>query len=123
MSTTPGQKLLTALICSGLLVTAGAAQARDDDHDHRGWGHHKHHYKHHYKHDHKHHYKHDHKRGYRDGRTVYRERVIVRERPVYYHAPVVREHYYERPYRSYSYGRSPAVVIGIDIPPLVIPLR
>ncbi len=122
MITTPGQKLLTALICSGLLVTAGAAQARDDDHDHRGWGHHKHHYKH----DHKHHYKHDHKRGYRDwrdGRTVYRERVIVRERPVYYHAPVVREHYYERPYRSYSYGRSPAVVIGIDIPPLVIPLR
>ncbi len=122
MSTTPGQKLLTALICSGLLVTAGAAQARDDDHDHRGWGHHKHHYKHHNKHDHKHH----NKRGYRDwrdGRTVYRERVIVRERPVYYHVPVVRERYYEQPYRSYSYGRSPAVVIGIDIPPLVIPLR
>lgn len=119
MKTTLAQTLLTALLCSGLLATAGAAQARDDDDRRdRGWGHHKHHYKHHHKHHHKHEY-----RGWRDGRTVYRERVIVRERPVYYQAPVIRERYYEQPYRSYSYSRSPAVVIGIDIPPLVIPLR
>lgn len=54
---------------------------------------------------------------------MYREKVIIRERPRYYREPEIHNHYYERPYRSYSYSRSPAVVIGVDIPPLVIPLR
>jgi hypothetical protein len=54
---------------------------------------------------------------------VVRERVIVHERPRYYRETVVHNHYYEPAYRSYSYSRSPALVIGVDIPPIVIPLR
>jgi len=76
-----------------------------DDHPGRGhgWGHHKHWRHHHY---------------------VERDRVVIRERPVYrdyyyYEAPV---RYYEPPVR-YSYPRNPAIVIGLDVPPLVIPLR
>jgi hypothetical protein len=41
---------------------------------------------------------------------VVRERIVLREPP-----PV----FYPRP----AYYRYPAVVIGVDIPPLVIPLR
>ena len=112
MNTTLTRKIVAALLCGGML--AAAAPAAYADRDDRGprWGHHKHHYKH----DHKH-------RRHWDERTVYREKVIIRERPRYYREPVVHHHYYERPYRSYSYSRSPAVVIGVDIPPLVIPLR
>ncbi|MDY0014316.1 MAG: hypothetical protein RBS40_15685 [Rhodocyclaceae bacterium] len=56
-------------------------------------------------------------RHWRDDRYyVGRERVVIRERPVY------RDYYYEAPVR-YRYARDPAIVIGLDIPPLVIPLR
>ena len=104
------KKLFTALACCGLLLGAGAVQADDWD-GHRGRGHHKH-----YKHKHHKHYHHHHQ-------TVVRERVIVRERPRYYEEREVHHHYYEAPVRSYSYSRSPAIVVGVDIPPLVIPLR
>ena len=112
MNTTLTRKIVTAPLCGGIL--AAAAPAAHADRDDRGprWGHHKHHYKH----DHKH-------RRHWDERTVYREKVIIRERPRYYREPEIHNHYYERPHRSYSYSRSPAVVIGVDIPPLVIPLR
>jgi hypothetical protein len=115
MKTTLAQKLLTILLCGGLLATAGAAEARGD----RGWDKPRHSQS--YKHSHKHAYKHGH-RGW-DDRRVVRERVIVHERPRYYRETVVHNHYYEPAYRSYSYSRSPALVIGVDIPPLVIPLR
>lgn len=121
MNTTLTSKLITALICGGILAAAApAAHADRDDHGPR-WGHQKHYDKHYYRHDHKH-------RRHWDERTVYREKVIIRERPRYYREPEIHNHYYERPYyerpyRSYSYSRSPAVVIGVDIPPLVIPLR
>jgi hypothetical protein len=49
------------------------------------------------------------------------ERHVVRERVVVRH-PVVRERYYAPPV-SYAYSRSPSIVIGVSIPPLVIPLR
>ncbi|APR03390.1 hypothetical protein [Thauera chlorobenzoica] len=119
MNTTLTRKIVTALICGGILAAAAPAALADrgdhgprwSDHGPR-WGH----QKHYSKHDHKH-------RRHWDERTVYREKVIIRERPRYYREPVIHNHYYERPYRSYSYSRSPAVVIGVDIPPLVIPLR
>lgn len=107
------KKLFAALACCGLLIGAGGAHADDDDWDgHRGRGHYKH-----YKHKHHRHYHHDHHH------TVVRERVIVRERPRYYEEREVHHHYHEAPVRSYSYSRSPAIVVGVDIPPLVIPLR
>ncbi len=113
MNTPFTRKLLTALICGGILIAA--APAAHADRDDRG----KHYKKHHYKH-HRH----------WDERTVYREQVIIRERPRYYRAPRYRQpeihnHYYAQPYPSYGYSsnRSPALVIGVDIPSIVIPLR
>lgn len=118
MKVTLTQKLLTAVLCGGLLLGAGAAEARGDR-DHRGWDKHK------YSHSYKYKEKHSHKRGHRgwDDRRVVHERVIIHERPRHYRETVVHKHYYEPAYRPYSYSRSPAVVIGVDIPPLVIPLR
>ena len=60
-----------------------------------------------------------------DERTVYRERVIIRERPRHYREREVHHHYYQQPMPSYGYGysRSPALVIGVNIPPLIIPLN
>lgn len=121
MNTTLGQKLLTALMCSGLLVTAGAAQADDDDRHDRGWRHHKHAHKHH-----KHYY-----RGHEARTVVIRERVVIREAPRHYRHREVHNHYYGSGYEPrygaydyrYSQRRDPAVVIGFDIPSIVIPLR
>ena len=55
MKTPLYHKLLTALLCGGLLASAGAAEARGDR-DHRGWDRHghTHKYKHAYKHKHVH---------------------------------------------------------------------
>ncbi len=53
-----------------------------------------------------------------------RERVVIKERTTIVHRPVVREvHHYYEPAPAYFYSRDPAVVIGVSIPPLVIPLR
>jgi Ni/Co efflux regulator RcnB len=55
-------------------------------------------------------------------RWVIRDRpLIVPGAPAYYGPPV----YYQPGYTYYRYGypRHPSVVIGIDVPPLVIPLR
>jgi hypothetical protein len=114
-------KLLAALFAGGALFTALPAAAHDRDgwrdrqfdrhdrydrrdwrDDHRGRGHARGHYK---------------ERWDRHDRVVIKEKVIVRR-------PAVREyHYYERPAPVYSYGRAPAIVIGVDVPPIVIPLR
>lgn len=114
MNTKHVRKTVAALLCGGLLLAGGAHADRGDwDGPGRGWGHYKHH----------HHHRYD--RDYDRGPTVIRERVIVRERPRYYAPPVVEHHYYDygAPVRSYGYRRSPAIVVGVDIPPLVIPLR
>ncbi|MCK0507083.1 hypothetical protein [Aromatoleum anaerobium] len=123
-------KLLAALVAGGAMLTALPAHAdrgdrewrghdrewRDHDRDwrrhDREWrdddrGHRHGHYKKHWKHDHE--------------RVVIRERIVERR-------PVVREYrYYERP--SYYvppapvYSRDPAIVIGVSVPPIVIPIR
>lgn len=123
MNITPTRKILVALLC-GSVLAMGSTLAQADDRGPRGkaWGHSKHHHHKHYKH--KKHDRHGRDHRYRDQRTVYRERVIVREAPRYYRtpAPVVNNYYYPAP-RSYAYSRDPAIVIGVDIPPVVIPLR
>lgn len=116
---TPIRTLLTTLAAATLLFSAGTASAdrgrggdRDDwarqewrDHDHRhDWRHAKRHWKHHRHHDHWDDYR---------APVVVRERVVIREQPIY------RDY---RPRPSYGYA-DPAVVIGVSIPPLVIPLR
>ncbi|QDF95854.1 hypothetical protein CJ010_04470 [Azoarcus sp. DD4] len=108
MKTQKVKALIATLLCGGLLIGGNVANAHgdryDDDRRHwrhpgKGWGHHKHHF--------------------HGPDTVVRERVIIRERPRYYD----RDVYYDaRPaYRAYRHD--PAVVIGVQIPPLVIPLR
>lgn len=108
--------LLAATLAGAALFTALPASAggdhwdRGDGHDRgewrdgprgHGWGHHKH----------------------WGPRYIERERVVIQERPVY------RDYYYEAPVRYYApppvryYRRDPAIVIGLDVPPLVIPLR
>lgn len=120
MNTTLARKLLTVLLCGGLLATTATAQARGDRDDYRG-DRYSHQYKHHYKHDHKRHYRHDSRRW--SDRRGYREKVIVHRGPPRYRETVIH-HHYAPPYRSYGYGRyDPAITIGVDIPPIVIPLR
>ncbi|MFT3759751.1 hypothetical protein [Thauera sp.] len=63
------------------------------------------------------------------GRSVYREKIVIRELPRRIREREVHHHYYappsyyDRPYRAYGHSAPPAVVIGIDVPPIVIPLR
>lgn len=107
-------KLLSALIAGAALLTALPAQARDDwREDRRDWREWR---------DHDRGHKHGHYKKFRD-----RERVVIRER-IIERRPVVREYrYYERPVEYYPavpvYSRDPALVIGVSIPPIVIPFR
>lgn len=81
-----------------MAVSTGAmAHDRGKHFGHRGhgWGHYKHHGHHHY-----HYPRHE----------VVRERIFIRQPP-----PMVYE-------QHVHYGR-PAIVIGVDIPPLVVRLR
>ncbi len=117
MNISPMRNVFLALLCGSALAMSGGVAQADDDRGHRGkaWGHSKHDRKHHArKHGHRHWGKH----------TVYRERVIVREAPRYVRAPrpVVHKHYYSSP-RPYAHSRDPAILIGVHIPPVVIPLR
>ncbi len=109
-------KPLIASLC-GALLTIGAIAPAHADRDGRGHG-----------------------RGWdRDDRAYYRyggppvvrERVIIREYPrryyggsaVYYMPPPPPPFYATVPAYPVVYDRSPSVVIGINVPPLVIPLR
>jgi hypothetical protein len=89
------------LLAIAASVPALAHGDRDDDRG-RGWGH-----------------GHGHQQKHWKERRVVHERVIVRERPVYVEQRVVR--YYEP--RPVYYPRDPAIVVSVDIPPLVFPLR
>jgi hypothetical protein len=110
--------LIAAALTGTALFTAlpASADGRDwDRHDRHEWrdgrGHDRH-----WRHGHRHYVPHD--------RVVIRERPVYRnyyyEAPVRYYAPPVS--YYEPPVR-YRYARDPAIVVGVNIPPLVIPLR
>ena len=122
MKTTLGSTLLALLISAGLLGAATAAEARDDRRGDRHVRHHTHHPMHSDR-------QYDkrpprHAARARDDRHGYRERVVIHHVPP--RAPrhtVIHHHYYQPAYRSYGYSNSPALVIGVDIPPLVIPLR
>ena len=114
-------KLLAALVAGAAMMVAVPAHADRDgwrDHDRDGWrshdrgwddrghrhGHHRKHWKH-----------------------ADRERVVIRER-IIERRPVVREYrYYESPSRYYApapvYSRDPSIVIGVSVPPIVIPIR
>ena len=54
---------------------------------------------------------------------IIKERVVIRERPVYRDYPVPVREYRHFDDRSVRYSRDPAVVIGVSIPPLIFPLR
>lgn len=103
--------LLAAALIGGTFALAGPAFAHGDRHDRGpGWGEHRHHHKHHHR---QHHHRHG-----RD--TVYYGAPVVIQQP----PPVImpRTVYYEPAY-YYPPRRDPALVIGVDIPPLVVPLR
>lgn len=101
--------LLAAALIGGALTLAGPVQAHGGDHGPR-WGEHRHHDKHHHRH---HHHRHG-----RDA-VYYGAPVVIQQPP-----PVImpRTVYYEPAY-YYPPRRDPSLVIGVDIPPLVIPLR
>ncbi|NTV10871.1 MAG: hypothetical protein HGA47_08870 [Zoogloea sp.] len=119
------QKLLAALLGGLALLATLPAQAHGwdrDDGDRWGGGRWEHR-------DHGRHY------GYwRDGYgygyggpAVVRERVIVRPAPIV-ERTVVERAYAPAPYpvtypAPYAYSRSPSVVIGVQVPPIVIPIR
>lgn len=111
-------KLLSALIAGAALLASVPAQAGDDwREDRREWRDWR---------DHDRGHRHGHYKKFRD-----RERVVIRER-IIERRPVVREYrYYDyapviAPVPVYApryYPREPAITIGFDIPPVVIPLR
>ena len=111
--------LLAALIAGAAMMTALPAHADRDgwrDHDRDGWRSHNRGWGEDHRHGHKKHWKH-----------ADRERVVIRER-IIERRPVVREYrYYERPSRYYEparvYSRDPSIVIGVSVPPIVIPIR
>lgn len=115
-------KLLAVLAAGATLLTAAPAHADRDghrewrDHDRGEWR--DHHRGRHHGH---------HRRHWGEERVVVRERYIERR-------PVVREYgYYERPVEYYApapiyapapvYSRNPGLVIGVSLPPIVIPFR
>ena len=112
-------KLLAALIAGAAMITAVPAHADRNgwrSHDRDGWRSHDRGWDDDRRHGHKKHWKH------RD-----RERVVIRER-IIERRPVVREYrYYEQPSHYYGrapvYSRDPSIVIGVSVPPIVIPIR
>ena len=119
----PTRNVLGALLAASMMFAAGTASAdrghddrdhgrrewrdrgydRHDDGSHRHWRHRRH--GHEYRH---HRHRHDRDRH----RTVVRERVIIEARPIYRH--------YEPRTPIYA---EPGVVIGVNLPPIVIPFR
>jgi hypothetical protein len=97
MMTSMNRVLAAALCAAGMTSSLPAAAYDEYGNKHRHW----------HKHSHSQHYRHAHER-------VFTERVYV-ERPVY----VERYVQYVPP----PPPRSPAIVVSVDIPPLVFPLR
>lgn len=114
----------TFLAATLAIVAFGMAGSAAAD-DHGRWGHDGHSWNHRWdRGDHRH--WRDHRdwdgRGYwRDHWVTPGPRFIIRGGPAYYGPPV----YYAPSYPYYRpvYPRHPSVVIGVQVPPLVIPLR
>jgi len=100
----PTQTLLAALAATSMLFAAGTASAHGN-----GWGHDR--GRHEWRDDDRGHWRH-HRHHRPEREVVVRERVIIREQPIYRH--------YEERYPVYA---EPGVVIGVSIPPIVIPFR
>ena len=122
MKTTTAGKWLAALAGALLLLSGGVAHADRDhwrDRDHREWRQPDRH------HDHRRWDPPGHRRDYRDYRDYrgYDDRpIVIRERHI---APryIDRDlYYYPAPPPRY-YRRDPAITRGVDVPPIVIPLR
>lgn len=108
-------KLKTTLSIIGAAVALTLSAAANADRDwgrDRHWDHRGHHHQHRHwdRHDRRHYSRH-----YVPHRVV-RERVII-ERPVYVAPPAPVY------YGHYPRARYPGIVVNVDIPPLVIPLR
>ncbi|HRP95990.1 MAG TPA: hypothetical protein PL143_07040 [Rhodocyclaceae bacterium] len=128
--------LLVALFAgSALLVTPSPAEARHDRFEHREW----HHDRGDWRHDRRDWREHrrdwrDDRRGHARGHFKHKHaKTVVITRPPVHRTVVVREHHYHAyppPHYVYQpapvyrgYARDPAIVIGVDIPPIVIPIR
>lgn len=135
--------LLVALFAgSALLVTPSPAEARDDRFEHREWRHDRGDWRHDRR-DWR-----DDRRDWRDGRRDWRDdrrgharghskhkhakTVVIKRAPVHRTVIVRERHYHAYPPPRYvyepapvyrGYARDPAIVIGVDIPPIVIPIR
>lgn len=109
---TTHKALLTAVaaIAMGLSASAGADDYR---HGHQRWKH-----PHHHSHGHGHYPDRYANRYYVAPAYIVRERVVI-EHPVYVAPPP--PYYYVPSY--YVPSRRPGVVVNVDIPPFVIPLR
>lgn len=102
MKTSIRAALTAVLGALALAASSGALAHERGRHDvPRGhaWGHYKHQYQHRYP-----------ERPHYHRQGMVRERVIIHRPP-----PVI--------YERHAYYDRPAIVIGVDIPPLVVPLR
>lgn len=113
-------KWLAALAGALLLLSTGAAHADRDhwrDRAHREWRH-----PDKYHHDHRRWDPPGHRRDYRDDRDYGRRPIVIRE---HYITPryIDRDIYHYYPPAPRYYRRDPAITIGVDVPPIVIPLR
>ena len=108
-------KLLVAIIGCGALLASVPAWAdrnhRDDRHErYNGWGYGDAREWPGYR---------GYERGHKHHRRPVKEKIIVRE--YHYYEPREPRRYRHQP--DYRYSRDPAIVIGVNIPPIIIPLR
>lgn len=104
-------KLLVAIVGCGALLTSAPAWSGDRHHSgHNSWGYGEAREWPGYR---------GYERGHKHHRRSIKEKVIVRE----YHYYEPREPRRYRHETKYRYARDPAIVIGVNIPPIVIPLR
>jgi hypothetical protein len=109
-------RLLVAIMGCGALLASVPAHA-DRDHRHsryNGWGYGEAREWPGYRG-----YERGYERGHKHHRRPIKEKVIVRE--YRYYEPREPRRYRHQP--TYRYSRDPAIVIGVNLPPIIIPLR
>jgi hypothetical protein len=108
---TSNKALLTVLAAIGMGLSASAAAHDRHGHGSKHW--HKHHQERHYDRHGRNYDGRMHSQHYYEPRYVVRERVVI-HRPVYGPPPA---------YYYYAPARHPGVVVHVDTPPLMFPLR